>query len=85
MAFKTDRESETKCSINSFLFVWLGHKSYEPGMPAYQQVLSTFGQDLVTSEGYIDRRQLASRVFSQQVCDWFSVLLLAFGIVVTDD
>jgi len=54
-------------------------------MPAYQQVLSTFGQDLVTSEGYIDRRQLASRVFSQQVCDWFSVLLLAFGIVVTDD
>jgi len=54
----------------------LGHKSYEPGTSTYQQLLSVFGHDLVTSEGYIDRRRLASRVFSQKAGIYFMSLFM---------
>ena len=52
-------------------FFVIGHKSYEPGTHTYQQVLSAFGHDLVTPEGYIDRRRLASHVFSQKASIYF--------------
>lgn len=41
----------------------LGHKAYVPGTRGYQQVIETFGNDLVDEDGRIDRKVLGAKVF----------------------
>ena len=42
----------------------LGHAALEPGGEAYQPVVEEFGREILTSDGAIDRRALAERVFA---------------------
>jgi dephospho-CoA kinase len=41
----------------------LGHAVLEPGGEAYNAVVGEFGREILTSDGHIDRRLLAARVF----------------------
>jgi len=41
----------------------IGHQVLEPGGEAYDPVVAEFGPDILTSDGSIDRRRLASAVF----------------------
>lgn len=41
----------------------VGHEVMEPGMPAYDQVRETFGQNVIGEDGKIDRKILGSIVF----------------------
>lgn len=43
----------------------LGHKTYEPNTPTFNQVVSTFGKELVGSDGKIDRKILGGKVFGK--------------------
>jgi dephospho-CoA kinase len=42
----------------------LGHAALAPGGEAYQPVVREFGREILTSDGAIDRRALAARVFA---------------------
>ncbi|MFQ5744256.1 MAG: dephospho-CoA kinase [Acidobacteriota bacterium] len=42
----------------------LGHRCMEPGQPAHDEVIRTFGEKIVTPGGDIDRRHLGRLVFS---------------------
>lgn len=42
----------------------LGHRVYEPGRAAWQEVVEAFGQQVVAADGTIDRKRLASIVFA---------------------
>jgi dephospho-CoA kinase len=42
----------------------VAHAVIEPGQPAYQELVATFGSSILTTEGRIDRAQLGSLVFS---------------------
>ena len=41
----------------------LGHEVLAPGGEAYQKVIDEFGREILASDGTIDRRSLAARVF----------------------
>lgn len=41
----------------------LAHELYEPGAECYAEMLTEFGQDIVTSDGRIDRKKLGGIVF----------------------
>ena len=41
----------------------LGHRAYESGSQAFDEVVETFGNDIVGDDGEIDRRALGSKVF----------------------
>lgn len=41
----------------------LGHQAYLRGSKAYDQVIATFGNDVVGDDGEIDRRALGAKVF----------------------
>ena len=41
----------------------LGHRAYDPGTQAYDDVIATFGEDLRATDGSIDRKVLGSKVF----------------------
>ena len=41
----------------------LGHRVYEAGRPAFDQVVAAFGTDVVGDDGEIDRRALGGKVF----------------------
>jgi phosphopantetheine adenylyltransferase/dephospho-CoA kinase len=41
----------------------LGHQAYLQGSKAYDQVIATFGNDVVGDDGEIDRRALGAKVF----------------------
>lgn len=43
----------------------LGHRTYPPGSPAYEQVLVTFGRDILAPDGNIDRKALGAKVFGK--------------------
>ena len=43
----------------------LGHQAYRPGTDAFDTVIKTFGEDILTNEGTIDRRILGGKVFGQ--------------------
>lgn len=43
----------------------LGHRAYEPGTAAFEQVVRTFGDDVVAADGTINRRALGAKVFGQ--------------------
>ena len=42
----------------------VGHEAYRPGTPAWQEVVATFGKDIVAGDGSIDRRKLGAIVFA---------------------
>lgn len=44
----------------------LGHSVYEPGTEAYEEVVKTFGKDILNSDKTVNRRQLGSIVFSDE-------------------
>ena len=44
----------------------LGHRAYERGRPAFAQVVSAFGEDVVGADGEIDRKALGGKVFGDQ-------------------
>jgi len=41
----------------------LGHRAYEPGMPANRAIVESFGDDIRNDDGTIDRRALGAKVF----------------------
>jgi len=43
----------------------LGHRAYDPGTQAYQEVVATFGDELVSADGQIDRKVLGGKVFGK--------------------
>ena len=43
----------------------LGHRAYEPGMPANAAIVAEFGDDVAGEGGVIDRRVLGGKVFGQ--------------------
>ncbi len=62
----------------------LGHRVYEAGRPAFEQVVATFGEDVVGEDGEIDRRALGGKVFGspkrlKQLTDiaWPGILAMA--------
>ncbi|MDO8612146.1 MAG: dephospho-CoA kinase [Dehalococcoidia bacterium] len=42
----------------------VGHEVYEPGRPAWQEIVDAFGPDVVGTGGKIDRKKLGPIVFS---------------------
>ena len=42
----------------------LGHRAYEPGTEAFLEVVATFGKEIVSANGEIDRKILGSKVFA---------------------
>jgi dephospho-CoA kinase len=42
----------------------LGHQVYEPGRPAYYEIVAAFGPQMLGDGGRIDRRRLAQLVFA---------------------
>lgn len=43
----------------------LVHTLYEPGKPAFDRIVETFGDEVVGDDGYIDRRILGAKVFGK--------------------
>ncbi len=43
----------------------LVHTLYEPGKPAFDRIVSIFGDDVVGADGLIDRRMLGAKVFGK--------------------
>ena len=43
----------------------LGHRTYDPGTDTFAAVVAAFGDDLVASDGTIDRRVLGGKVFGK--------------------
>ena len=43
----------------------LGHRTYEPGSDTFKAVVATFGDDLVSTDGTIDRRVIGGKVFGK--------------------
>jgi dephospho-CoA kinase len=42
----------------------VGHETYLPGTPGWQQVVAEFGRDVVAADGTIDRKRLGAQVFA---------------------
>ena len=54
----------------------LGHVVMEPGRSAYCQIVEHFGQNIVSSDGSIDRAALAEIVFSDaRARDWLNQVI----------
>ncbi len=43
----------------------LGHQAYNPGTPAFEAVISAFGEEVRGADGTIDRKALGGKVFGQ--------------------
>ena len=43
----------------------LVHRMYDPGKPAFDRIVGIFGQEIVGSDGYIDRKVLGAKVFGK--------------------
>jgi phosphopantetheine adenylyltransferase/dephospho-CoA kinase len=43
----------------------LGHRAYDPGTPAFEQVIATFGEEVRSEDGQINRRALGGKVFGK--------------------
>ena len=41
----------------------LGHRAYEPGAAAFEQVVAAFGEEIVADDGTINRAALGAKVF----------------------
>ena len=44
----------------------LGHEAYAPGTLGHKNVVEAFGQELVASDGTIDRQKLGAKVFGRR-------------------
>ena len=55
----------------------LVHRLYDPGKPAFDRIVDIFGEEVVGSDGFIDRRVLGSKVFGKP--DEMSKLTSAIG------
>ena len=53
-------EEEGAAVLNADL---VGHEVYLPGRPAYDEIIETFGRDVVAEDGTIDRKKLGPMVF----------------------
>ena len=42
----------------------VGHEVYQPGRPAWQELVDAFGSEIVAEDGTIDRKKLGSIVFA---------------------
>ncbi len=42
----------------------VGHEVYQPGRPAWQELVDAFGREIVAGDGTIDRKKLGSIVFA---------------------
>ena len=42
----------------------IAHELIEPGQPALEQIVSTFGKDILDASGHLDRQQLKQRIFA---------------------
>lgn len=42
----------------------VGHEVYQPGRPAFHEIVEAFGQDIVAADGAIDRKALGAKVFA---------------------
>jgi dephospho-CoA kinase len=47
----------------------LAHQLYLPGTPVYDAVVHAFGQDIVRSDGLIDRTKLANKAFPDHIAE----------------
>lgn len=57
----------------------IAHDLYMPGQRCFKAVVENFGNDLLNSEGFIDRKSLGNIVFKDKVSrDSFTVTLNAF-------
>jgi dephospho-CoA kinase len=45
----------------------LAHQLYEPGAPAYDGVVRTFGREILKPDGRVDRAALANRAFPDRI------------------
>jgi len=45
----------------------LAHQLYLPGTPVYEALVRAFGEDIVRSDGFIDRAALANKAFPDRV------------------
>ncbi len=45
----------------------LAHQLYLPGAPVYDAVVQAFGEDIVRSDGFIDRAALANKAFPDRI------------------
>ena len=41
----------------------LVHRMYDPGKPAFDRIVASFGEEVIGSNGYVDRKILGSKVF----------------------
>ena len=41
------------------------HALYEPGKPAYYRIIEAFGNDIIQSDEFIDRKKLGTKVFGK--------------------
>ena len=41
----------------------LVHRMYDPGKPAFDRIVSSFGKEVIGSDGLVDRKVLGSKVF----------------------
>jgi dephospho-CoA kinase len=53
------------------------HRMYDPGKPAFDRIVSSFGDDVVGADGLIDRRVLGGKVFGD--ADKMAALRVAIG------
>src|SRR5918996_4089852 len=44
----------------------LARRALDPGTPAFEQVCDLFGDDVVGPDGHLDRRAIATRVFTDE-------------------
>lgn len=42
----------------------VGHEVYQPGRPAWQEIVDSFGRDVLAEDGTIDRKKLGATVFA---------------------
>ncbi len=47
----------------------LAHQLYLPGAPVYDAVVQAFGEDIVRSDGFIDRAALANKAFPNRISE----------------
>ncbi|HEY7268355.1 MAG TPA: dephospho-CoA kinase [Dehalococcoidia bacterium] len=43
----------------------LVHRMYDPGKPAFPRIVAIFGEDVVGTDGFIDRRKLGAKTFGK--------------------
>lgn len=58
----------------------IAHDLYKPGLPLNQTIAETFGTQVITENGDVDRKKLGSIVFGDKVDICFTSSMLVFKI-----